>query len=335
MKKTIILFLVLSLVVCLIPAFSVVSSAKSVNSFTHHVAINEKIRVYFTDNEIFIPTDSGEFKVYLNRYANWGFSYSDDIHNILPDFMFAEGIKPVSVDFGMDIDVSWDSGFSAETNLNLNPSFKFVSNGSNFRVNSQYPGGYEMAPYFVNYIQDGREYGSNWERNLRNAPYTFQFKYSTNTDVPSYDGGFGAWIAYFQYGNVAGDDISPNGYGLEFTIQDFYITFNYIDDRDQVFQDNIQHNPGLGQSGMSWDDYFKNNPLPSFNVDLSGFAPIFSLAAAAVSDLTDITAPFRVSYDISIAGVRFDPIDIYLKIVTAVALLFTLIDIIRGVRRLT
>lgn len=289
------------------------------STYTYNVPIDSNVKVYFSDNEIFIPTASGEFKVYLDRYANWGFSYFDDIHNVLPSFMFDEGIRPVSIEFGMDIDVSWDSGFASGTNINLDPSFKFTQNTTNVRVNSQYPGGYEMVPYTINYIQDGRDYGSTWERNLRNAPYIFRFKYSTETPVDTYEGGFGAWVATFQYGNVAGDDVNGSGYGLVFTVKNFYFTFTYLDESVEQSLDDIQgaitstdvDDEGGGDALEDVKDKIDIQVPDSLPVD-DQFNALNSFIGIAADEVVDLFGAVVQPIYITIAGHRFDLMQLFL-----------------------
>lgn len=306
--------------------------------YTYQVPIDSNVKVYFNDNDIFIPTASGEFRVYLDRYAQWGFSYSNDIHEVLPEFMFADGIRPVSIEFGMEIDVSWDSGFSSGTNLNLDPSFKFSANTTNVRVNSQYPGGYEMVPYTVNYIQDGRDYGSTWERNLRNAPYIFKFKYSTETPVDSYDGGFGAWIATFQYGNVAGDDVNGSGYGLVFTVKNFYFTFTYLDDSVQESLDDINsalNDDSFTDDGLTTDleDFGSALTPPEMPSDLgvdNFFLFMDDALLLASRELSGLYSSFYQPINVTIYGQTFNLMDIFISVLVFLLIGSLLFLVLKG-----
>lgn len=210
-----------------------VTYAREIKSYTYEIPVNALIRVDTNLGTSFVPNGSGDFEIRADSPTQFTIYYGNSLYNMLPSIFFNAGTEPVSIEYGIDIDVSWDSGFAStgDTDRSIPPSFRFLYYTNQVWFGSQRIA-YPIEPFYVNYNQRGNDYGTLWYRNLTNSPYRFQCKMMTNTDLPTYDH-YGdrlvLGIGSFEMANILGDDVNADGYGLVFTINSFYVTFNYVD----------------------------------------------------------------------------------------------------------
>lgn len=237
-------------------AFSPRSYAREIKSYTYEIPVNALIQVDTNLGTSFVPTSNGDFEIKAESPTQFTIYYGNSLYNMLPSIFFNAGTKPVSIEYGLDLEVSWDQGFafSRDQAMTLAPSFRFLYYTNQVWFGSQLMD-YPIEPFYLNYNQRGEDYGTLWNRNLINAPYRFQTKLQCNTPIATYDT-FGdrlrLGIGAFAMENVLGDDINAGGYGLVFTINNFYVTFNYVDDTGFDIMQDI--NDKLNTDNADFDD---------------------------------------------------------------------------------